>query len=42
MREGRIVWRLKRLMPQRFARLLANRRLQRMAESRAALNAPPR
>ena len=42
MREGRIVWRLKRLMPQRFARLVANRRLQRMAESRAALNAPPR
>ena len=36
MREGRIVWRLKRLMPQRFARLVANRRLQRMAEQRAA------
>jgi NAD(P)-dependent dehydrogenase (short-subunit alcohol dehydrogenase family) len=32
MREGRIVWRLKRLMPERFARLVANRRLQRMAE----------
>ena len=42
MREGRIVWRLKRLMPQRFARLVANRRLQRMAESRAAVTAPPR
>ncbi len=42
MREGRIVWHLKRLMPQRFARLLANRRLQRMAESQAALSAPPR
>jgi hypothetical protein len=36
MREGRIVRRLKRLMPQRFARLVANRRLQRMAEQRAA------
>ena len=35
MREGRIVWRLKRLVPERFARLIANRRLQRMAEQRA-------
>ena len=35
MREGRIVWRLKRLMPERFARLVANRRLQRMAEQHA-------
>jgi hypothetical protein len=35
MREGCIVWRLKRLVPQRFARLVASRRLQRLAEQRA-------
>jgi len=35
MREGRILWRLKRLIPQRFSRLVASRRLQQMAERRA-------
>lgn len=39
MREGRILWRLKRLMPQRYSRLLASRRMQRMAERRAATQA---
>ncbi len=32
MREGRIVWRLKRLLPERYARLLASARLQRRAK----------
>jgi short-subunit dehydrogenase len=36
MREGRVVWRLKRLMPARFVRVVANRRLQRMAAAHAA------
>jgi hypothetical protein len=31
MREGRIVWRLKRLLPYRFARLVARLRARRMA-----------
>jgi NAD(P)-dependent dehydrogenase (short-subunit alcohol dehydrogenase family) len=35
MREGRVLWRLKRLLPQRFARLVGSRRLQRLAEQRA-------
>lgn len=35
MREGRIVWRLKRLIPQRYVRIVANRRLQRMAQQQA-------
>jgi NAD(P)-dependent dehydrogenase (short-subunit alcohol dehydrogenase family) len=38
MREGRIAWRLKRLMPQRFVRLVGSRRLQRIAEQRAQLS----
>lgn len=33
MREGRIVWRLKRLMPERWTKLLASNRLQRMARN---------
>lgn len=32
MREGRVVWRLKRLMPQRFVKLLSSQRLQRLAQ----------
>lgn len=35
MREGRFVWRLKRLMPERFVRIVSSRRLQRLAERRA-------
>jgi NAD(P)-dependent dehydrogenase (short-subunit alcohol dehydrogenase family) len=35
MREARLVWRLKRLMPQRFVRLVASRRLRELAERRA-------
>ena len=31
MREGRIAWRLKRLMPARFAKLVSSARIQRMA-----------
>lgn len=38
MREGRLAWRLKRLMPQQFVRLVASRRLQRFAEQRAQLS----
>lgn len=41
MREARLVWRIKRLMPQRFHQVLANARLQRLARRRAA-GAPPR
>jgi NAD(P)-dependent dehydrogenase (short-subunit alcohol dehydrogenase family) len=40
MREGRMVWRLKRLVPQRFVRLVASRRLQAMAERRALASSP--
>ena len=40
MRDARIVWRLKRLIPQRFARLVASRRLQQMAQQRAGVGAP--
>ena len=39
MRDARIVWRLKRLIPQRFARLVASRRLQQMAQQRAGVGA---
>lgn len=42
MREGRIAWRLKRLMPQRFVQLVASRRLRQLAERRAAVGAPAR
>ncbi|MBX3024078.1 SDR family NAD(P)-dependent oxidoreductase [bacterium] len=36
MREGRIVWRLKRLAPQRFVKLVSNQRLQRLAQAKAS------
>jgi short-subunit dehydrogenase len=36
MREARLMWRIKRLMPQRFHKTLANARLQRLARRRAA------
>jgi short-subunit dehydrogenase len=39
MRDARFVWRLKRLIPQRFARLVASRRLQQMAQQRAGVGA---
>jgi short-subunit dehydrogenase len=35
MREARLMWRIKRLMPQRFHKTLASARLQRMARARA-------
>ena len=35
MRDGRIAWRLKRFMPERFVRIVASRRLQNMARQRA-------
>ncbi|MFN8642110.1 MAG: SDR family NAD(P)-dependent oxidoreductase [Candidatus Binatia bacterium] len=31
MREGRVVWRLKRLMPERFVKIVSSARLQRLA-----------
>ena len=31
MREGRVIWRLKRLMPERFVKILSSARAQRMA-----------
>lgn len=34
MREGRVLWRLKRLLPERFVKLVASARLQRMALAR--------
>ena len=38
MREGRVIWRLKRLMPERFVKIVSRARVQRMA-SRASI--PP-
>jgi short-subunit dehydrogenase len=35
MREARLMWRIKRLMPQRFHKTLASARLQRLARQRA-------
>jgi NAD(P)-dependent dehydrogenase (short-subunit alcohol dehydrogenase family) len=33
MREGRVIWRIKRLLPERFVKILSSQRLQRLARS---------
>lgn len=35
MREGRLLWRLKRLLPERFVKLVSSQRLQRLAQRQA-------
>ncbi len=35
MREGRMIWRIKRLVPERFVKLVSSARVQRMVRSQA-------